>query len=68
MSWSGPSHTPLSSPSEGEPLTERFGMLGTRAYPARQRRLAHIAGHMAGYGALLAFVWYQRQAASRSAA
>jgi hypothetical protein len=32
-----------------------------RAHGSWQRRLGHAAGHLAGYGTLLACIWYRRR-------
>lgn len=38
-----------------------------KAHDAGQRRLSHVAGHLAGYDALLAYVWHLRRAPKHSA-
>jgi ferric-dicitrate binding protein FerR (iron transport regulator) len=38
-----------------------------RNHPVRQRTLVHVAGHLAGYGALISYIWYQRRTARESA-
>ena len=42
------------------------------AHLGRRRRPGHlvgsVAGHLAGYGALLAYIWYQRRASGQPAA
>ena len=39
----------------------------TKVHDARKRRLGYAAGYLAGYGALLAFIWHLRQAPKHSA-
>jgi uracil-DNA glycosylase len=39
----------------------------TKAHDGRKRRLGYAAGHLAGYGALLAFIWHLRRAPKHSA-
>ncbi|MCW2910089.1 MAG: hypothetical protein JWL68_4878 [Actinomycetia bacterium] len=38
-----------------------------KAHDAGQRRLGHFAGHLAGYSALLAYIWHLRRAPKHSA-
>jgi hypothetical protein len=38
-----------------------------KAHDAGQRRLSHVAGHLAGYGALLTYIWHLRRAPKHSA-
>ena len=39
-----------------------------RTHRGGQRSFRHVAGHMAGYGALLAYAWHQRRTANQSVA
>jgi hypothetical protein len=39
-----------------------------KAHVAGQRTLIHVAAHLAGYGALISYIRYQRRAARQSAA
>jgi hypothetical protein len=39
----------------------------SKAHDGRQRRLAYVAGHLAGYGALLGYIWRPRRAPRHSA-
>jgi hypothetical protein len=38
-----------------------------KAHDAGQRRLGHVGGHLAGYGALLTYIWHLRRAPKHSA-
>jgi hypothetical protein len=38
----------------------------SRTHGARQRSLVRRTGHMAGYGALLAYIWCERRRTKRS--
>jgi hypothetical protein len=38
-----------------------------KAHDAGQRRFGNVAGHLAGYGALLAYIWHLRRAPKQSA-
>jgi hypothetical protein len=40
----------------------------SRTDRAARRRLGYIAGHMAGYGTLLAYIWHRRRTPNHPAA
>jgi len=40
----------------------------SRAHGIRPRQLAHVTGHLAGYGMLLAYIWHQRRTPKDSTA
>ena len=65
--WSGPSGTLSLWPSARGWLTRRFGRLVTRRTAPGGAAFGRIAGHLAGYGTLLAYIWHQRRTQKQSA-
>jgi hypothetical protein len=51
-----------------EAWVEEVDQTRAKPYSARQRKLLQVAGHLAGYGALITYGWYQRRRARQSAA